>query len=171
MQELHSPVMVIIREHDHISPHVVHDHCETLKHGIYGLTGEMSKVLVLSPVGRKEPSLNLSVPGMSILELLPNPARQVLCPNPFEFRLAQRKVQVVDHLVVGVEHVPRSWSRKVHRINISCVNRDIPQDLTLAAEESGHPPLPHMVVPTIKVWRTQTLFLVCHLWILDWLES
>jgi hypothetical protein len=39
-------------------------------------------------------------------------------------------------------------------MNISCVHRDIPQDLTLAAEESGHPPLPHMVVLTIKVWRT-----------------
>jgi hypothetical protein len=60
---------------------------------------------------------------------------------------------------------------EVHRMNISCVHRDIPQDLTLAAEESGHPPLPHMVVLTIKVWRTRTALLVCHLWILDWLES
>jgi hypothetical protein len=75
MQELDSPVMVIIREHDHISPHVDHDHRETLKHGIYGLTGEMSEVLVLFPVGRKEPSQNLNIPGMSILQLLPNPAR------------------------------------------------------------------------------------------------
>jgi hypothetical protein len=50
--------MVIIQEHGHISPHVVHDHREMLKHGTYGLTGEMSEVLVLSPVGRKEPSLN-----------------------------------------------------------------------------------------------------------------
>jgi hypothetical protein len=88
MQELYSPVMVIIREHDHISPHVVHDHSETLKHGIYGLTREMREVGILSPVGHKEPSLNLSIPGMSILELLPNPARQILCPNPFEFRFA-----------------------------------------------------------------------------------
>jgi hypothetical protein len=70
-----SPVMVIIQEHGHINPHVVHDHREMLKHGIYGLTGEMSEVLVLSPVGRKEPSLNLSIPAMSILQLLPNPAR------------------------------------------------------------------------------------------------
>jgi hypothetical protein len=56
-------------------------------------------------------------------------------------------------------------------MNISCVHRDIPQDLTLTAVESSHPPLPHMVVLTIKVWRTRTLFLVRHLWILDWLES
>jgi hypothetical protein len=56
-------------------------------------------------------------------------------------------------------------------MNISCVHCDIPQDLTLAAEESGHLPLPHMVVLTIKVWRTRTLFLACHIWILDWLES
>jgi hypothetical protein len=61
MQELDSPVMVIIQEHGHISPHVVHGHRETLKHGIYGLTGEMSEVLILSPVGRKELSLNLSI--------------------------------------------------------------------------------------------------------------
>jgi hypothetical protein len=68
----------------------------------------MSEVLVLSPVGRKELSLNLSIPGMSILQLLSNPACQILCPNPFEFRFAQRMVQVVDRFVVGVEHVPRS---------------------------------------------------------------
>jgi hypothetical protein len=104
MQELDSPVMVIIREHDHISPHAVHDHRETLKHGIYGLTGEMSEVLVLSPVGHKEPSLNLSIPDMSIL--LPNLARQVFCLNPFEFGFTQRTVQVVNRLVVGIEHFP-----------------------------------------------------------------
>jgi hypothetical protein len=171
MQELDGPVMVIIREHNHISPHVVHDHREMLNHGIYGLTGEMSEVLVLSPVGRKEPSLNLSVPGMSILQLLPNPARQILCLNPFEFGLTQRTVQVVDRLVVGVEHVPQSRSKEVLQMNISCVHRDIPQDLTLVAEESSHPPLPHLQILTIKVWRTRTPFPVRHLWILDWLES
>jgi hypothetical protein len=67
--------MIIVREHDHINPHVVHSHREPLEHGIYGLTEEMCEVLVLSPVGRKELSLNLSVPGTSILQLLPNPAR------------------------------------------------------------------------------------------------
>jgi hypothetical protein len=92
MQELDSPVMVITQEHDHISPHVVHNHRETLKHGIYGLNGEMSEILVLSLVGRKEPSLNLNVPSVSILQLLPNPARQILCPNPFKFGFTQRTV-------------------------------------------------------------------------------
>jgi hypothetical protein len=56
-------------------------------------------------------------------------------------------------------------------MNISCVHRDIPQDLTLAVEESSHPPLPHLVILTIKVWRTRTPFLVHRLLILDWLES
>jgi hypothetical protein len=56
-------------------------------------------------------------------------------------------------------------------MNISCVHRDIPEDLTHAAEESGDAPLPHMEVLTIKVWRTRTPFLVRHLWILEWLES
>jgi hypothetical protein len=56
-------------------------------------------------------------------------------------------------------------------MNIRCVHRDIPQDLTLVAEESGHPPLPHVVVLTIKVWRARTSFLVRHLWILGWLDS
>jgi hypothetical protein len=108
---------------------------------------------------------------MSILQLLPNPARQVLCLDPFEFGLTQRTVQVVDRLVVGVEHVPRFWRKKVHMMNISCVHRDIPQDPTLATEERSHSPLPHLVVLTIKVWRTRTPFLLRHLWILDWLES
>jgi hypothetical protein len=112
MQELDSLVMVIIREHSHISPNDVHNHRETLKHSIYGLTGEMNEVLVLSPVGRKEPSLNLSVPDMSILQLLPNPTRQILCLNPFEFGSTQRTVQVVDRLVVSVEHVLDPGERK-----------------------------------------------------------
>jgi hypothetical protein len=75
MQELDSPVMVIIRYHGHISPHFVHNNREPLKHGINRLSWEMSEILVLSPVSRKESSLNLSVPAMSILQLLPNPAR------------------------------------------------------------------------------------------------
>jgi hypothetical protein len=84
MQELDSPVMVIIREHGHISPHIIHDHREMLKQGIYGLTGEMSEVLVLSPVGRKEPSLNLSVSRHEHSSTTPKSCSQLLCPNPFE---------------------------------------------------------------------------------------
>jgi hypothetical protein len=79
----------------------------------------MREVLVLSPLGCKEPNLNLSVSNMSILQLLSNPTRQVLYLNPIEFGLTQSMVQVVDCLVVGVEHVPRSWSKEVHRMNIS----------------------------------------------------
>jgi hypothetical protein len=94
MEELDRPVMLIIREHNHISPHVVHDHREPLKHGINRLTGEMREILVLSPVGRKESSLNLSVPGISILQLLPDPAHQVLCLNPIKFGLTQSTVHV-----------------------------------------------------------------------------
>jgi hypothetical protein len=67
MQELDSPIMIIVRENDHISPHVVHNHHEPLKHGIYGLIVEMREVLILSPVGRKELSLNLSIVSMTIL--------------------------------------------------------------------------------------------------------
>jgi hypothetical protein len=144
--------MVIIREHSHISAHVVHNHREPLEHGINRLTLEMREIIVLSPVGRKEPSLNLNVPGMSILQLLPNAARQVLCLNSIELGLTQSMVQVVDRLVVGVEHVPQSWIKEVHKMNISSVPRDIPQDLTLTAKESSHPPSRHLVVSTIKVW-------------------
>jgi hypothetical protein len=154
MQELDSLVMVIIREHDHISPHVVHNHREPLKHDTYRLTREISEILILSLVGCKELSLNLSVPGMSTLQPLSNPARQVLCLDPFEFGSTQSTIQVVNRLVVGIEHVPRSWSKEVHKMNISCVHRGIPQDLTLAVEESCHTPLPHLVVSIIKVWRT-----------------
>jgi hypothetical protein len=52
----------------------------------------MREILILSLVGRKEPSLNLSVPGMSILQLLPNTTRQVLCLNLIEFGLTQSTV-------------------------------------------------------------------------------
>jgi hypothetical protein len=134
----------------------------------------MSEVLVLSPVGRIHLSLNLGIPNMSLLQHQSDYTSQVLVGvHPIELRLTQSTKQVVDHLIVGVEHVPRSWSKEVHRLEITCVHRDIPKDLTLSAEERRHPPLPHMVVHTSKVWRTRTpfLFLVRHLWILDWLES
>jgi hypothetical protein len=40
--------MIIVREHVHIGPHVVHHNRKPLEQGIDGLTGEMSEVLVLS---------------------------------------------------------------------------------------------------------------------------
>jgi hypothetical protein len=79
--------------------------------------------------------------------------------------------QVVGRLVVGVEHVSRSWSEEVHRLDIDVVHGDIPKDLTLSMEERHHPLTPHLVVLAIEVWRTRTPFLVCHPCILDWLES
>jgi hypothetical protein len=88
-----------------------------------------------------------------------------------EFRLTQSTKQVVNRLVVSVEHVPRSWSKEVHRLDIACVHCDIPKDLTLSAEEHCHPLTTHLVVFAIEVWRTRTPFLVRHPWILDWLES
>jgi hypothetical protein len=75
--------------------------------------------------------------------------------HPIEFRLTQSTKQVVDRLVVGVEHVPRSWSKEVHQLDIAVVHRDIPKDLTLSAVERFHPLTPHLVVFAIKVWRTQ----------------
>jgi hypothetical protein len=56
-------------------------------------------------------------------------------------------------------------------MNISCVHRNIPKDLTLSTEERRHPPLPHLVVLPIEVRRTRNPFLVRHLWILDWLVN
>jgi hypothetical protein len=71
--------------------------------------------------------------------------------HPIEFMLTQSTKQVVNYLVVGIEHVPRSWSKEVHRLDIACVHRDIPEDLTLSAEERRHPLTPHLVVFAIKV--------------------
>jgi hypothetical protein len=98
--------MIIVREHIHIGPHVVHNHHEALKQGIDGLAGEMSEVLVLSPVGRIHPSLNLGIPNMSFLHHRPDSTSQVLGVHPIEFMLTQSTKQVADHLFVGVEHVP-----------------------------------------------------------------
>jgi hypothetical protein len=143
---------------------------EPLKQGIDGLAGEMSEVLVLSPVSRIHPSLNLGIPNMSFLQYRPDSTSQVLGAHPTEFRLTQSMKQVVYCLVIGVEHVPRSWSKEVHRLDIACVHCDIPKDLTLCAEERRHPLTPHLVAFAIEVWRTRTLFLVRHPWILDWLD-
>jgi hypothetical protein len=98
--------MITIQEHVHIGPHIVHNHREPLKQGIDGLTGEMSEVLVLSPVGRTHPSLNLGIPNMSLLQHQPDSTSQVLDVHPIELRLTQSTKQVVDGLIVGVEHVP-----------------------------------------------------------------
>jgi hypothetical protein len=86
---------------------------------------------------------------------------------PIELRLTQSTKQVVNRLIVGVEHVPRSWSMEVHWLDIACVHRDIPKDLTLSMEKRRHLLTPHLVVIAIKVWRTRIPFLVRHPWILD----
>jgi hypothetical protein len=91
--------------------------------------------------------------------------------HPIELRLTQSTKQVVDHLIVGLESVPRSWSEEVNWLDIACVHHDIPKDLTLSAEKRTHSLAPHLVVLAIEVWRTRTPFLVRHPWILDWLES
>jgi hypothetical protein len=70
--------------------------------------------------------------------------------------LTQSMKQVVDRLIFGVEHVPRSWSEEFHQLDIACVHRDILKDLTLFAEERRHPLTPHLVVFAIEVWRTRT---------------
>jgi hypothetical protein len=53
-------------------------------------------------------------------------------------------------------------------MNISCVHRNVSKDLTLSTEEHSHPSLPHLVVIPIELRKTQSLFVVRHLWILDW---
>jgi hypothetical protein len=90
-----------------------------LKQGIDGLTGEMSEVLVLSLVGRIHLCLNLGIPNMSLLEHHPNSTSQVLSVHPIELRLTQSTKQVVDRLIVGVEHLPRSWSKEVPLSDLS----------------------------------------------------
>jgi hypothetical protein len=143
--------MIIIREHIHIGPHVVHNHHEPLKQGIDGLAGEMSEVLVLSPVSCIHPSLNLGIPNMNFSQHRPYSTSQALRVHPIKFRLTQSVKQVVDRLVVGVEHVPRSWSKEVHRLDTTVVHHDISKDLTLSAEERRHPLTPHLVVLPIEV--------------------
>jgi hypothetical protein len=152
--------MIIVREHVHIGPHVVHNHREPLKQGIDGLAGEMSEVLVLSPVSHIHPSLNLGIPNMRFLQHRPDSTSHVLGVHPIKLRLTQSTKQVVVRLIVGVEHVSRSWSEEVHRPDIAVVHRDIPKDLTLSTEERHHPLTTHLVVLAIEVWRTRTPFLV-----------
>jgi hypothetical protein len=98
----------------------------------------------------------MGIPNMSLLQHQLDSTSQVLGVHPVELRLTQSTKQVVDRLIVAVEHVPPSWSKEVHRLDIACVHRDIPKDLTLSAEESRHPLTPHLVVLSIEVWRTRT---------------
>jgi hypothetical protein len=91
---------------------------------------------------------------MSFLQHLPDSTSQVLGVHPIELRLTQSTKQVVDRLIVGIEHVSRSWSEEVHRLDIAIADRDIPKDLTLSTEERRHPLNPHLVVLSIEVWRT-----------------
>jgi hypothetical protein len=97
------------------------------------------------------PSLNLGIPNMSFLQHRPDSTSQVFGVHPIKFRPTQSTKQVVDRLVVGVEHVPRSWSKEVHQLDIACVHCDIPKDLTLSEEERRHPLTPHLVVFAIEV--------------------
>jgi hypothetical protein len=159
--------MIIVRENSHIGSLVVHDHSELMEHGVYGLTREMSEILLLSLVGCKQASLHLIVPSMSVLQLLPNLARQVLCSNPIEFRLAKGTKKIIDRLVVGLMHISRTWGKEVDGVDIEGVLRHIPNDLSFAAKKRRHMTLPYLVILTIKVWRTRTPFLVRHLWIID----
>jgi hypothetical protein len=128
----------------------------------------MSEVLVLSLVSCIHLSLNLSISNMSILQHRPDSTSQVFCMHPVDFGLTRSTKQVVDRLIVGFEHVPQVWSEEVHRLDITCVHREIPKDLSLFAEERCHALTPSSFA--MKVWGTRTPFLVRHPWILDWLE-
>jgi hypothetical protein len=146
VQELHNPFRIIVWGHGHIGSHVVHNHRELLEHSVYGLAREMSEVLLLSLVSRKQVSLNLIVPSVSYSQLMSYRTSQVLLTNPIEFRLAKGTKQVIDHLVVGVLHVPRSWGKELYGMNLGTVFRHIPKQLSLAAKKGRHPSLPHLVV-------------------------
>jgi hypothetical protein len=75
----------------------------------------------------------------------------VIGVHPIELRLTQSMKQVVDRLIVAVEHVSRSWSEEVHRLDIAILHRDIPKDLTLSTEECRHSLTPHLVALSIEV--------------------
>jgi hypothetical protein len=111
----------------------------------------MGEVLLHSPVNRIHLSLDMGISNMSFLQHRPDSTRQTLRVHPIEFRLTQSTKQVVNRLVVGVEHVPGSWSEEVHRLDIACVHSDIPKDLTLSTEKRCHPFTPHLVVLSIEL--------------------
>jgi hypothetical protein len=68
VQELDCSIMIIVREHVHIGPHVVDHNRKPLEQGIDGLTGDMSEALVLSTLNHIHPSLSLSISNMSFLQ-------------------------------------------------------------------------------------------------------
>jgi hypothetical protein len=86
-----------------------------------------------------------------LLQHQPDSTSQMLGVHPIELRLTQSMKQVDDRLIVGIEHVPQSWSKEVHRLDIACVHLDIPKDLALSAEKRRHPLTPHLVVLAIEM--------------------
>jgi hypothetical protein len=114
----------------------------------------MSEIIILRPVGREQASLHLIVPTMRYIELLPNLASQILCLNLIEFRFAKGTKEITDHLVVCVMHISRAWGKEVDVVDIGGVLHHIPYGLSLATKKSRHTTLPHLVILTIKVWRT-----------------
>jgi hypothetical protein len=57
VQELRGSLTIMVWEHGHIGPHVIHSHRNPLEHRIDGLTREMSEILVLSPVVTTPPEI------------------------------------------------------------------------------------------------------------------
>jgi hypothetical protein len=126
----------------------------------------MSEVLVLSLVSRKQASLHLIVPSMGNLQLIQNLTRQILSKHPIKFKCTESTKQVVDRLVVDVEHIPQTWGKEVILEDIGDVIRHILKQLSCATKKCSHPDMPYLVVLPIKVWRTQTPILVHYLWML-----
>jgi hypothetical protein len=61
----------------------------------------MSETIVPSSLGRIQPSLNLRVSSVSILQLFPNPTSQILCLNQIEFGLTSLEmVPFIDRFLV-----------------------------------------------------------------------
>jgi hypothetical protein len=60
----------------------------------------MSEVLVLYPVGRIHPCLNLGVPNMSLLKHHPNPTSQVLGVHPIELNMGGLVISLLGRLLV-----------------------------------------------------------------------
>jgi hypothetical protein len=127
--------MVIVWKHGHIVPHIVYNYGVSLKHGVNGLTGHMSEILILHLVSREQASLHLIVPTMSYLDLLPNLTRPILFTYPIKFRLAKSEKQTIDLLVVGIVHISRIRGKEVYGVDIGGVLCHIPNDLTLVAKK------------------------------------
>jgi hypothetical protein len=94
--------MIIIGKLCLVGTHLVDNRLEPRKHSVYGLSSQLHKVLVLSPVHLKEPGIYMIVALMEFLEGGPNLVSRRQMPNLLKLSKREEQEQSVAIFVVRI---------------------------------------------------------------------